>query len=99
MRDGVEGPAEQLESRGVAKVGGPEIAWPDVLDVLRRPEQLEELDRTGAPARHVEGQQFENRDRPLGAPVAQGVRDEGTLAGGSRRDRVQVSHPQQIAHV
>src|SRR4051812_22402500 len=67
--------------------------------VLRRGEQLEELDRLRAPARDVVGELLQHGERPLAPPVADRVGDVRPLARRPGRDRVQAAYVEKVGDV
>ena len=71
----------------------------DVLRVLRRPEQLKELDGLGPPAGDVVGELLEHGQRPLAPSVRERVGDVAAHAAGLRADRVEPPHAEQFADV
>jgi hypothetical protein len=75
MRDHVEGSVEQIERVTVAEVGGAATLEALVVERLRPGQQPVELDGAGRPARHIVREQFEQCQRALSAPVADGMRD------------------------
>src|SRR6266540_2804272 len=70
-----------------------------MLDVLRRLEELEELDGLRAPAGHVEGELLEHANGPLAPSVAKRVRDVCTLARSARGDRIQAAGAEEVSDV
>ncbi len=101
----LEGRAEIFEPIRVAHVEETLVLRPQVVHVLRRREQLKELDGARGPARHVAGQLLKHRRRALATPVADGVghlgaRAEGRSAGGRQaRDADEIAdvgeHPRR----
>ena len=61
---------------------------PEVLEVLRPPEQLEELDGVGRPAGDVPRELLEHGQRALAAAVVDRLRHVGARADGDRRPQV-----------
>ncbi len=83
----VEGPVDALVAFERADVE-PRRLRPEVLEVLRPAEQLEELDRVNGPAGDVPRELLEHRQRPLAAAVVDRLGDVGPRADLDRRPQV-----------
>ena len=103
VREAVEGArleaAGELELPLVAEIGGRGRVRADVVHVLRRAEQLEELDRAGGPAGDVGRELLEDGDGALAPPVADRVRDLGPRRGDGGHDPVQRPVADEVADV
>ena len=73
VRQLVKRAVDPVQRVAVAQVHGPAPPGPQVVDRLRQPDERVKLDRPRRPAGHVLGQQFQQRQRALAPPVADGV--------------------------
>ncbi len=93
--------AEKLEPVSIAHVDEALVVRPPVVQVLRRRDQLEELDDAGLPARDVVRDFLQGRQGALAPPQANRIGDLGPPAerGAFDRHLEQPAHPNQIPDV
>ncbi len=95
-RQPLERAAQPLEPERVAEREKALALGPQVVQVLRRAEQLEQLDGARGQAGDVAGELLEDGRRPLSAAVRDRVRDLGARGQGRGR---QPGDPEQVADV
>jgi hypothetical protein len=95
----LEGAVEQIETVRVAQVHRGALAQPQVIEVLRGHQKLEELDGFRRPAGDVAGHLLQHRHSALAASVAQRVGDKPSLAERPVLEWQQITHTQQVANV
>jgi hypothetical protein len=75
VRQFIEGTIKEIQRVAVAQIGRETPVHVEVIDVLRHPQQPEELDGAGGPSGDRDGQLFEQRHGALAPPIANGVCD------------------------
>ena len=94
----LEGRADELQRLRVSQTGEGLTLRPQVIQLLRRRQPLEELDRARGPAGHVAREQFQHWRRPLAPAVGHGMAH--LRARGARaRARRQPADAEQIAEI
>ena len=98
-RRALEGRADQIELIEIAQIGRDLIEQANVIHVLRRRENLKELDRARGPTGHIARQIFQHVRGAFAAAIRQRVGDVGALTESGRWRGIQAAHAEQIADV
>src|SRR5262245_33065898 len=99
MRGRFESAAKSLERLPLAQVRRVECRWPNVIDELRPPQQLEKLNRARVPARDVARELFEYGSGSFASTITDRVRYFGARRELVRPDWVQRAITDQVADV